>query len=371
MHAVGRARRAGCHRSAGVVAGRTAHRAARARRRPAACRAAARHPPARPRRRHTGSGSCCSSSGTGGGSGVGSSLVVIVRVLVRLARARVPRRRDRGRRDHDLRGRRGRRARASWQRRAAWRSARSRTYAAASRWCSAASARAIATSARACATSPRSFSISARAAARSARARSRSAFAGRDLGAAALDLALRLDLPDRLPGARLQVRAQAVRPVDHGERLRVRGRRRGVVAQLLEQRDALVDLAVTVRLAEDEHEQLDRGVVIDDRDRDAERRRALVGDHVERVRRVGGVQPLDELGIRDRVDRRVHGRHHVAARRRDVHRRGLRAAERAAICVVRRRAGPPGHPRGNTVVKPGARKRKHVSRARARARIGG
>ena len=56
-----------------------------------------------------------------------------------------------------------------------------------------------------------------------------------------------------------------------GEVLHVRRDRRVVVAQPLEQPDPLVDLAVAMRVAEHEHEQLGGGVVIDDRHRDAGR----------------------------------------------------------------------------------------------------
>ena len=62
-------------------------------------------------------------------------------------------------------------------------------------------------------------------------------------------------------------------------------------------RTTLVDdeLAVAMRVAENEHEQLGGGVVIDDRHRDANRVARLVADHVERAARIFAVQPLDEL----------------------------------------------------------------------------
>ena len=74
--------------------------------------------------------------------------------------------------------------------------------------------------------------------------------------------------------ALLEVAREPARAEHDREVLRVRRDRRAVVAQPLEQRDPLVELAMAMRLAEHEHHQLGRRVVIDDRHRDADRRRS-------------------------------------------------------------------------------------------------
>ncbi len=151
---------------------------------------------------------------------------------------------------------------------------------------------------------------------------------------------LRADLRERDVRAALQIRVQPGCTEHDCEVFRVGRNRRIVGAQPLEQLDALVELAVAMRLVEHEDHQLGRGIVIDDRHGDA-----VIANDVERARRIVRLQPRGELGIADRVDRGVHGdRHQIAVRCGDVHGRGLRASDRSAEGVLRRRACvSPGH----------------------------
>ena len=143
----------------------------------------------------------------------------------------------------------------------------------------------------------------------------------------------------RLLRARLEIGVQSRRTEHDGEVLHVRGNRRVVAAQPLEQRDPLFDLAMAMGFAEHEHHQLRGRIVIDDGRRDVQRRGVVDPQDIERALGIVGVQPQRELRIADRIDRRVHGAdEQITLRSRDVDRLGLRPADRSAIGVLRWRA---------------------------------
>jgi hypothetical protein len=178
---------------------------------------------------------------------------------------------------------------------------------------------------------------------------------GLELAGAAIEiLRALLELARHLADARggehfartaLEVCAEPPRAIDDRELLGVRRDRGVIVAHALEELDPLVELAVAVRVGEDQHEDLGGGVMIDDRDRDLDHRAAFGPHHVEGVIGILGVQPLDQLGIRAGVDRRVDLRaDHLAARTGDMESRRLGLADRSSIGSLRRRTrGPPGH----------------------------